>query len=75
MEFKTISREDAIKLLGDQQVFNAEVYALTRETNRSLNSLYRAQHHDQSGSGLSLVWSFRPTTEMIERADWIDTQN
>ena len=75
MEFKSISREAAIELFGEREVYSAEVYALSRETKRSTDRLYHAKRRNQSDRGLWMNWSFTPTAEMIDRANWIDTQN
>lgn len=60
------TREEAVQLFGETEVWNTEVYSLTK-------GQYSSRAASLSGKGKA--WSFTPTSEQIEKAKWIDTQN
>jgi hypothetical protein len=75
MGFKSIARAEAIELFGAQRVHDAEVYALSREPERSTSVSYQARQRDPLDATRWLTWFFRATPEMIDQANRIDTQN
>lgn len=75
MVFRNISRENAISRFGAQEVYDAEIYALTKESKRSLDQTYNARIQDQSQTDTWLIWRFKPTYEMLEGVRGIDAQH
>lgn len=75
MSFKSIARAEAIEQFGADRVHDAEVYALSRELERSTSASYEARQRDPLDCTRWLTWFFRPTPEMIDQANRSATQN
>jgi hypothetical protein len=72
-----VERADALKLLGEKAALEAEAIALSfvDRSKRLTSSRYRAKGCDPSDASRWVEWSFTPTNAVVERANWIDTQN